>query len=49
MALSDFNPYAYEIHEDPYPTYRALREHAPVYRKDALRFWALSRSSVHDH
>ena len=38
-----YDPYAYEIHEDPYPTYAALREHAPVYRNEALDFWALSR------
>jgi len=38
-----YSPYAYEIHEDPYPTYAALREHAPVYRNDELDFWALSR------
>jgi hypothetical protein len=43
MASVVFNPYAYEIHEDPFPTYRALREHAPVYRNEALGFWALSR------
>jgi cytochrome P450 len=41
--MVDFDPYAYEVHEDPYPTYRALREQAPVYRNDALGFWALSR------
>lgn len=39
----EFNPYAYEIHEDPFPTYRLLRERAPLYRNDALGFWALSR------
>jgi cytochrome P450 len=39
----ELNPFAYEFHEDPYPTYRWLREHAPLYRNDALDFWALSR------
>jgi cytochrome P450 len=39
----EYNPYAYEIHEDPYPTYAALREHAPIYRNEELDFWALSR------
>src|SRR5262245_26848300 len=39
----EYNPYAYEIHEDPYPTYSALREHAPIYRNEELDFWALSR------
>src|SRR5260221_392009 len=39
----EYNPYAYPIHEDPYPTYAALRAHAPAYRSEALDFWALSR------
>jgi len=38
-----YDPYAYEVHEDPYPIYRTLREDAPAYRQDALGFWALSR------
>jgi cytochrome P450 len=38
-----YDPYAYEIHEDPYPTYAALREHAPVYRSETNDFCALSR------
>jgi len=38
-----YNPYHYEIHEDPYPTYRRLRDEAPVYRNEAGGFWALSR------
>jgi cytochrome P450 len=41
--MAEYNPYAYEIHEDPYPAYRALREEAPVYRNHELGFWALSR------
>jgi hypothetical protein len=43
MAEVEYNPYAYQIHEDPYPTYAALRAHAPVYRNEELDFWALSR------
>jgi cytochrome P450 len=39
----ELNPFSYEFHEDPYPTYRWLRDHAPLYRNDALNFWALSR------
>ncbi|MFN8642150.1 MAG: cytochrome P450 [Candidatus Binatia bacterium] len=39
----ELNPFSYDFHADPYPTYRWLRDHAPVYRNDALRFWALSR------
>jgi len=43
LGLVEFNPYAYEIHEDPYPVYRRLRDEAPLYRNEELRFWALSR------
>src|SRR5262249_61204653 len=39
----ELNPFSWEFHEDPYPTYRWLRDHAPLYRNDALDFWALSR------
>jgi len=28
---------------DPYPTYRWLRDHVPVYRDDASQLWVLSR------
>lgn len=38
-----YSPYAYEIHEDPYPTYARLRDEAPVYRNEAAGFYALSR------
>lgn len=38
-----YDPYAYEIHEDPYPTYARMRDEAPVYRNDERDFWALSR------
>jgi cytochrome P450 len=41
--LSVFDPYDYGFHDDPYPIYAALREHAPLYRNDDLGFWALSR------
>jgi cytochrome P450 len=39
----DLNPFSYEFHENPYPTYRYLREHAPLYRNERMDFWALSR------
>ncbi len=39
----ELNPFAHEFHADPHTTYRWLREHAPLYRNDALDFWALSR------
>ena len=38
-----FDPYAYEVHEDPYPLYARLRRESPVHRNDELGFWALSR------
>ncbi|WP_343602094.1 cytochrome P450 [Mycobacterium sp.] len=37
------DPYDYHFHQDPYPCYRRLRDEAPVYRNDDLKFWALSR------
>jgi hypothetical protein len=39
----EFDPFDYEFHEDPYPTYRKLREEAPIYWNGELGFWALSR------
>ncbi len=41
--MPDYDPYAYEVHEDPYPIYARLRGEAPVYRNDEIGFWALSR------
>jgi cytochrome P450 len=41
--MVEYDPYAYEMHDDPYPTYAALRAEAPVYRNERLGFWALSR------
>jgi cytochrome P450 len=37
------DPYDYDFHEDPYPYYRRLRDEAPLYRNNDLKFWALSR------
>jgi len=39
----ELNPFSHQFHEDPYPTYRWLRDHAPLYRNESLNFWALSR------
>ena len=41
--MIEFNPYDYAVHDDPYPFYASLREAAPVYRNEALDFWALSK------
>lgn len=38
-----YDPYSYEIHEDPYPTYARMRDEAPLYRNEERGFWALSR------
>jgi cytochrome P450 len=37
------DPYDYHFHEDPYPYYKRLRDEAPLYRNEDLKFWALSR------
>jgi cytochrome P450 len=45
----EYNPYAFSLHEDPYDTYRRLRDEAPAYWNGDLRFWALSRfADVHE-
>ena len=43
-AMADvlFDPFSYDFHEDPYPTYAALRADAPVYRHPEFGFLALS-------
>jgi cytochrome P450 len=38
-----YDPFDYRMHEDPYPTYAWMREHAPLYRNEHRDFWALSR------
>jgi cytochrome P450 len=38
-----YDPYDVDINADPYPTYRRLREEAPLYYNDVHDFYALSR------
>jgi len=38
-----YDPFSYEVHDDPYPIYRWLRDEAPVWRNDELGFWTLAR------
>ena len=38
-----YDPYDVDINRDPYPTFRRLRDEAPVYYNDVHDFWALSR------
>src|SRR5262245_52716380 len=42
-AAVDFDPFSAEFFDDPYATYRALRDRAPVYHNSRYGFWALSR------
>ena len=39
----EFDPFSADFFDDPYDTYRALRDHAPVYHSTRYGFWALSR------
>lgn len=39
----DFNPYDRELHRNPYPVYRKLRDDHPVHHNSKLHFWTLSR------
>ena len=38
-----YDPYSVEIAADPYPTFRRLREEAPLYYNEAHDFFAVSR------
>lgn len=41
--LLTYNPFLPEVQDDPYPTYRALRETEPVHRSPFLDLWFLTR------
>jgi cytochrome P450 len=38
-----WDPFDEELDTDPHPTWRRLRDEAPLYRNDRHDFWALSR------
>jgi len=38
-----YNPYTFAGHDDPYVTYRRLRDEAPAWWNADLKFWVLSR------
>ena len=38
-----YNPFGFAHHDDPYVTYKRLRDEAPAYWNPELEFWALSR------
>jgi cytochrome P450 len=41
--MVEYNPFDRETVHNPFPTYRRLRDEAPVYYNEELNFWALSR------
>jgi len=43
MTTVRYDPYDVDIDRDPYPTWRRLRDEAPLYRNEEHDFWALSR------
>ena len=43
MSSQVFDPYDYDFHEDPYPTYAWLRAESPVHYAPADDLWVLSR------
>lgn len=38
-----YDPFSYEVQENPYPIYAWMREHAPVYHNEERNFYALAR------
>ena len=38
-----YDPFSYEIDEDPYPIYKWLRDEHPLYYNEELDFWAVTR------
>jgi cytochrome P450 len=38
-----YDPFSFELHQDPYPRYRLLRDEFPVFHNAERGFWALSR------
>jgi hypothetical protein len=48
-----YDPYSHDLHDDPYPVYRTLRDEHPLYFCETRGVWALSRfedvwNAVHD-
>jgi len=39
----EYDPFSWEIDRDPYPVYRWMRDHAPVYYNERQDFYALTR------
>lgn len=43
MSAPFYNPFSHALQANPYPTYRRLRDEAPVYHNPEIGIWALSR------
>jgi cytochrome P450 len=43
QLLRVYDPFSEEMNRDPYPTYKWLRDHAPVYYNPDRDLWAVSR------
>ncbi len=43
MTIIDYDPFAHENTQDPFPSYQRLLAEAPVYHNDNRDFWAISR------
>lgn len=43
MDKPSFDPYSHAMHDDPYPHYKALREHDPVHFVANRGFWLLTK------
>ena len=43
MSAVHLDPYDHQFHWDPYPYYKALRDHDPVYYNDKLGIWLLTK------
>ena len=42
-AVAEYDPFSATFQADPYPTYRWMRDEAPVYYSEKWGWWALSR------
>jgi cytochrome P450 len=43
MSTLTFDPYDYALQDDPYPTYRRMRDEEPLHHNEEHDFWVLTR------
>jgi cytochrome P450 len=43
MSALTFDPYDYTLQDDPYPTYKRLRDEAPLHHNEEHDFWVITR------